>query len=112
MFPPEAYQPRLHQLHTLSMDSLGGYSDYEDPNRAMLPQQGQQRQRRRQPQGSEHVKHRRTRSGCYTCRQRRVKVSQLLMMRRDLFANGFPPSAMKPTLCARVRRVVVKFPLY
>jgi hypothetical protein len=30
---------------------------------------------RRKPSSSEQVKHRRTRSGCYTCRQRRVKVS-------------------------------------
>ena len=30
--------------------------------------------RRRRPAGNEHVKHRRTRNGCYTCRSRRVKV--------------------------------------
>ena len=30
--------------------------------------------RRKPAPGSEHIKHRRTRSGCYTCRQRRVKV--------------------------------------
>lgn len=30
--------------------------------------------RRKSSQGTEHVKHRRTRSGCYTCRSRRVKV--------------------------------------
>jgi hypothetical protein len=29
---------------------------------------------RRKPAHGEHVKHRRTRSGCYTCRSRRVKV--------------------------------------
>ncbi|KAK5119621.1 hypothetical protein LTR85_007450 [Meristemomyces frigidus] len=60
----------------MSMESLGSYSDYEDPSRAMLPPQPGQRQRRRQAQGSEHVKHRRTRSGCYTCRQRRVKCDE------------------------------------
>jgi hypothetical protein len=32
------------------------------------------RNRRKSSQGSEHTKHRRTRSGCYTCRSRRVKV--------------------------------------
>jgi hypothetical protein len=32
------------------------------------------RTRRKSSQGSEHTKHRRTRSGCYTCRTRRVKV--------------------------------------
>ena len=30
--------------------------------------------RRRRPSGNDHVKHRRTRNGCYTCRGRRVKV--------------------------------------
>lgn len=28
--------------------------------------------------GGEHVKHRRTRSGCFTCRSRRVKVQYLI----------------------------------
>lgn len=32
------------------------------------------RSRKRSGPGGEHVKHRRTRSGCYTCRTRRVKV--------------------------------------
>ncbi|KAK3672027.1 hypothetical protein LTR78_007996 [Recurvomyces mirabilis] len=79
MYPPEPYPPGLHQLQTMSLESLGSYPDYDDPNLAMLPPghvQGQQRQRRRQPQSSEHVKHRRTRSGCYTCRQRRVKCDE------------------------------------
>lgn len=30
--------------------------------------------RRKSEKGPEHTKHRRTRSGCYTCRSRRVKV--------------------------------------
>ncbi|KAK0250104.1 hypothetical protein LTR01_004661 [Friedmanniomyces endolithicus] len=77
IYPPEPFPPRLHHLQTVSMESLGAYSDYEDPNRAMLPPgQIQPRQRRRQATGSEHVKHRRTRSGCYTCRQRRVKCDE------------------------------------
>jgi hypothetical protein len=44
----------------------------QDP--AMLAPKGS-RNRRKPAQGSEHIKHRRTRSGCYTCRSRRVKVS-------------------------------------
>ncbi|APA05342.1 hypothetical protein sscle_01g001120 [Sclerotinia sclerotiorum 1980 UF-70] len=32
--------------------------------------------RRKSSQGTEHVKHRRTRSGCYTCRSRRVKCDE------------------------------------
>ncbi|KAK1046898.1 hypothetical protein LTR74_017879 [Friedmanniomyces endolithicus] len=83
MYPPEPFPPRLHHLQTVSMESLGGgYSDYDDPSRAMLPPgQIQPRARRRQAAGSEHVKHRRTRSGCYTCRQRRVKVRVTIAMR-------------------------------
>ncbi|KAK5111695.1 hypothetical protein LTR62_004801 [Meristemomyces frigidus] len=79
MYPPGPFPPRLHQLHTMSVENLGTYSEYEDPTRTMLPHvqaQGQPRQRRRQPASSEHVKHRRTRSGCYTCRQRRVKCDE------------------------------------
>ena len=33
--------------------------------------------RRRRPSGAGHIKHRRTRNGCYTCRSRRVKVITL-----------------------------------
>ncbi|KAI6790416.1 hypothetical protein KC332_g9923 [Hortaea werneckii] len=76
MYPPEPFPPRLHQLQTISMESLGTYSDYDDSNRNVLPAPPGQRQRRRQHSGSEHVKHRRTRSGCYTCRQRRVKCDE------------------------------------
>ena len=34
-------------------------------------------QRRRRPSVNDHIKHRRTRNGCYTCRGRRVKVEYL-----------------------------------
>ncbi|KAF2092178.1 hypothetical protein K490DRAFT_13455, partial [Saccharata proteae CBS 121410] len=40
------------------------------------PAQSAARARRRPAAGSEHVKHRRTRSGCYTCRNRRVKCDE------------------------------------
>lgn len=36
--------------------------------------------RRRRPSGNDHVKHRRTRNGCYTCRSRRVKVDPALLL--------------------------------
>lgn len=43
------------------------------------------RNRRKSNQGSDHTKHRRTRSGCYTCRSRRVKVGySLFPMARPL----------------------------
>ncbi|KAF2489370.1 hypothetical protein BU16DRAFT_471850 [Lophium mytilinum] len=38
---------------------------------------GSARARRRSTQTGEHVKHRRTRSGCYTCRNRRVKCDEM-----------------------------------
>lgn len=48
---------------------------YEDvPGNVASAQAGQARMRRRTAPG-DNVKHRRTRSGCFTCRQRRVKVS-------------------------------------
>lgn len=74
MMTTEAFSSNLHQLPALSMESLGGYPEFESPDRALLPAQASQRRRR--PPGAEHVKHRRTRSGCYTCRQRRVKCDE------------------------------------
>jgi hypothetical protein len=80
MITPESMQPRLHHLQTMSSESLGGYhSEYDDVTNSMLPphapaQQSSSRSRRRQTHGADHIKHRRTRSGCFTCRQRRVKV--------------------------------------
>lgn len=77
---PEFYQqqPRLHHLQTMSNESLGAYPEYDEYNRPMLPGQGPSqgpvRSRKRAAHGADHVKHRRTRSGCFTCRQRRVKV--------------------------------------
>lgn len=44
--------------------------------------------RRKLTSGSDQVKHRRTRSGCYTCRARRVKVSVSVdRFFRSLFTN-------------------------
>lgn len=62
-------------LHNLS--SASSYADLkylfgvQDP---MMQAPKPNRNRRKSNQGSEHIKHRRTRSGCYTCRSRRVKV--------------------------------------
>lgn len=85
MPPPETFhQSGVHQIGTMSMENLGSYPQYEDPNRNALPPPAPQRSRRRQPPGSEHVKHRRTRSGCYTCRQRRVKVRLTLESHKDV----------------------------
>lgn len=42
----------------------------------MTPNSKPSRVRRKSAPGSETVKHRRTRSGCFTCRTRRVKVTK------------------------------------
>jgi hypothetical protein len=84
MIAPESMQPRLHHLQTMSNESLGGYrSEFEDITGSMLPphapaQQPSARSRRRATLGADHIKHRRTRSGCFTCRQRRVKVTSIV----------------------------------
>lgn len=74
-YPPPTFAPNLQPFQTLSSENLRqSYADLDDPARTMLPAQGSSRARRRPAPGAEHVKHRRTRSGCYTCRNRRVKV--------------------------------------
>jgi len=47
---------------------------HDDSTRTVLPAQGSARVRRKVGASGEQVKFRRTRSGCYTCRNRRVKV--------------------------------------
>lgn len=54
---------------------MGQYQDISGPVDAS---QDQNARARRRPGAGDHVKHRRTRSGCFTCRQRRVKVRQNL----------------------------------
>ncbi|THY68064.1 hypothetical protein D6C77_00829 [Aureobasidium pullulans] len=74
---PDGYVPRLYQLPTISQENLNSYSDIEDPSRGSISQQGGSRGgKRRSVTGADHVKHRRTRSGCFTCRQRRVKCDE------------------------------------
>ncbi len=53
--------------------SLGYFTGFPEPVMFSAPKA--QRNRRKSAPGLDHVKHRRTRSGCYTCRSRRVKVS-------------------------------------
>ena len=90
------------QPHQLS--SASSYADLnylfgsQDP--AMLVPKPS-RNRRKSSQGSEHTKHRRTRSGCYTCRSRRVKVCNLLGLTRSELISY---SAMKHIQYASVRR--------
>ena len=60
--------------------------------------------RRRLPPGTDHVKHRRTRSGCYTCRSRRVKVSPPASLGRlYIHSSSRLVSVMKHAPSASVR---------
>ncbi len=52
--------------------SLGYFTGFPEP--IMFNASKAQRSRRKSAPGLDHIKHRRTRSGCYTCRSRRVKV--------------------------------------
>src|SRR6266536_299392 len=70
--PSEQTPPHPHQL-----SSASSYADLNDlfgvQDTTMLAPKPN-RNRRKYNQGSDGNKHRRTRSGCYTCRSRRVKV--------------------------------------
>lgn len=107
--PPEAYpmhdeynQARLHHLHTMSSETLNSYSDLDDPNRGAMPPHGGARNKRRPVPGADHIKHRRTRSGCYTCRQRRVKVCSSYTDAVFVVLTSPVYSAMKAIPFARV----------
>nr|POE82475.1 hypothetical protein CFP56_67645 [Quercus suber] len=100
------------------MDGSHSYVDYNDSIGVDYPsQQAQPKQPRRPPpQGSEHVKHRRTRSGCYTCRQRRVKVSRASMLltrcRKGKRECTYPGAALASTspLSSRSKSNIKGFP--
>ncbi|KAF2180508.1 hypothetical protein K469DRAFT_272356 [Zopfia rhizophila CBS 207.26] len=53
-----------------------GYIDQEDVSGAIGASQGGNTRMRRRTTPGDHVKHRRTRSGCFTCRTRRVKCDE------------------------------------
>ncbi|KAK3323435.1 hypothetical protein B0T19DRAFT_358636 [Cercophora scortea] len=54
--------------------SLGYFTGFPEPIMFSAPKA--QRSRRKSAPGLDHIKHRRTRSGCYTCRSRRVKCDE------------------------------------
>ncbi|RDL33609.1 uncharacterized protein BP5553_07977 [Venustampulla echinocandica] len=76
---PVEEHPEHISLQSQPLSSASSYADLnylfgtQDP--AMLVPKPS-RNRRKSTQGSEHTKHRRTRSGCYTCRSRRVKCDE------------------------------------
>ncbi|KAM7188184.1 hypothetical protein V8F33_010777 [Rhypophila sp. PSN 637] len=55
--------------------SLGYFTGFPEPIMFNAPKA--QRSRRKSAPGLDHIKHRRTRSGCYTCRSRRVKCDEV-----------------------------------
>ncbi|GAW20169.1 hypothetical protein ANO14919_096660 [Xylariales sp. No.14919] len=52
------------------------YSNFTDPIVFQEPKPQSNRSKKKSAPGVDHVKHRRTRSGCYTCRSRRVKCDE------------------------------------
>ncbi|KAI0432553.1 hypothetical protein F5Y09DRAFT_329611 [Xylaria sp. FL1042] len=56
--------------------SLGYYTGFPDPIVFQEPKAQSSRSKKKSTQGIDHVKHRRTRSGCFTCRSRRVKCDE------------------------------------
>lgn len=71
----EGYVPGYPHYHGLSSEYFApAYHQVDEYGGQLGPAQATARVRRRIGAAGEHVKHRRTRSGCYTCRNRRVKV--------------------------------------
>ncbi|KAL2153229.1 hypothetical protein VTH82DRAFT_4384 [Thermothelomyces myriococcoides] len=72
------HQPQLLSMATVPTphpyQNLGYIAGFQEPVMFNAPKT--QRSRRKSAPGSEHIKHRRTRSGCYTCRSRRVKCDE------------------------------------
>ena len=63
--------------------SLGYFTGFPDPLMySASPSSKASQKRRKSAPGLDHIKHRRTRSGCYTCRSRRVKASRRSPLRR------------------------------
>ncbi|KAI0914913.1 hypothetical protein F4823DRAFT_621251 [Ustulina deusta] len=56
--------------------SLGYYTGFPDPIVFQEPKPQSNRSKKKSTSGIDHVKHRRTRSGCFTCRSRRVKCDE------------------------------------
>ncbi|KAI0490010.1 hypothetical protein F4859DRAFT_501634 [Xylaria cf. heliscus] len=61
---------------TNQYQSIGYYPGFTDPIMFQEPKPQSSRSKKKSAPGIDHVKHRRTRSGCYTCRSRRVKCDE------------------------------------
>ncbi|UKZ73957.1 hypothetical protein TrVFT333_001611 [Trichoderma virens FT-333] len=70
--------PPMHSPYPSTMGNMGYFAGYPDPTIINAPKASKSRRRSAASQGGnlDQVKHRRTRSGCYTCRSRRVKCDE------------------------------------
>ncbi|KAM0328199.1 hypothetical protein ACHAQA_005606 [Verticillium albo-atrum] len=57
-----------------TFQNFGYFTEYSEPVQYTAPKS--QKNRKKSTHGIDHVKHRRTRSGCFTCRSRRVKCDE------------------------------------
>lgn len=73
--PPAAFGTGGN-MEPSKFQNVAYYSGFPEPGLFQAPRS--QRNRRKSAPGADHIKHRRTRSGCFTCRSRRVKVRHCL----------------------------------
>ena len=101
--PENPFHPRVPAPFVQYAEPLiqPNYTDqFDDGSGSMGAGQGANVRARRRQLPGEQVKHRRTRSGCFTCRQRRVKVPTLWpWLSRQLLMSD---SAMKIIQCVSV----------
>ncbi|KAL0944367.1 C6 finger domain-containing protein [Colletotrichum truncatum] len=82
MSPQDTHPPQFPGSHMPMMGgampgpytNIGYFTGFPDPVGLSAPKSS--RNRRKSAPGLDHVKHRRTRSGCYMCRSRRVKCDE------------------------------------
>lgn len=78
---PLQYPDDTVEAQSLLGDQLDTYAAigpdhwYESEQQSSAPPPKASTKTRQRSSGQDSVKHRRTRSGCYTCRERRVKVN-------------------------------------
>ncbi|KAI1638128.1 fungal-specific transcription factor domain-containing protein [Biscogniauxia mediterranea] len=78
-FPPRLPPTQLGDSGTplpAPYQGIGYFANFSEPIMFQTPKTQGNRNRKKSAPGMEHVKHRRTRSGCYTCRSRRVKCDE------------------------------------
>ncbi|KAI0899687.1 hypothetical protein F4806DRAFT_492681 [Annulohypoxylon nitens] len=73
---PSSQMGNISPPVTTPYQNLGYFTGFPDPIMFQAPKPHSNRNRKKSTPGSDHVKHRRTRSGCYTCRSRRVKCDE------------------------------------